>query len=366
MEIVPAHDPNAKSVQPSGDVLPGELLTYTIEYENTGGGTAFQVFVIDTLDENLDASTLSLSSGGMYNADTRQANWFIGELAPQAGDSVTMTVRVRSDVTSGTIIANQAQVHFPSAGEVTPTDLVIGMVNSLAAEPQSLMVVGTHELVITLGREATGTPLTYTVQIAPRYGQLSGVAPKLVYKAMDGFSGLDTFTFIVSHGQARSAPAQVSIQVQPDPTDQVAPMVTNTYPPAAATGIPVQNTAMSENPPGYAPIIQVTFSEPMSGTSLTGAIAMSGDITGVIRYDDLTRTATFVPSQALQPATIYTVTVDGGVRDKMGNSMSTPYIWGFTTTAAYHIKVVLPDLANTLRFPIMNAGETATPPWFRS
>ncbi len=62
-EAVCAYDPNDKLVHPDREgeenfTLLDEDLTYTIRFQNTGNDTAFSVVIRDTLDDNLDASTL--------------------------------------------------------------------------------------------------------------------------------------------------------------------------------------------------------------------------------------------------------------------------------------------------------------------
>jgi hypothetical protein len=58
-------------------------------------------------------------------------------------------------------------------------------------------------------------PLTYKVWAAPKYGKLTGVAPKLTYTPNKDFNGKDSFTFRVSDGKASSNVATVSITVNP-------------------------------------------------------------------------------------------------------------------------------------------------------
>lgn len=53
-------DPNDKEVTPKGDITPGTLLTYTIQFENLGNDTAFNVHVQDTLSSMLDANSFQL------------------------------------------------------------------------------------------------------------------------------------------------------------------------------------------------------------------------------------------------------------------------------------------------------------------
>jgi uncharacterized repeat protein (TIGR01451 family)/uncharacterized delta-60 repeat protein len=66
-EITGSHDPNDKQAVPSGygnnhTVFLSKPIQYTIRFQNSGSDTAFNVKVIDTLDAQLDISTLSLLS----------------------------------------------------------------------------------------------------------------------------------------------------------------------------------------------------------------------------------------------------------------------------------------------------------------
>lgn len=63
LEVRGSYDPNDKQVFPKGFtnqgiVLPGTRLHYHIRFQNTGTDTAFIVYVLDTLSDNLDLSTL--------------------------------------------------------------------------------------------------------------------------------------------------------------------------------------------------------------------------------------------------------------------------------------------------------------------
>ena len=61
--IVNSFDPNDKQVFPSGVILPDhEWLTYTIRFQNTGTAPAQHIYILDTLDTNLDVSTFTLLS----------------------------------------------------------------------------------------------------------------------------------------------------------------------------------------------------------------------------------------------------------------------------------------------------------------
>lgn len=53
-------DPNDKHVYPAGDIMPGTKLNYTINFENLGNDTAFNIYIMDTLSNRLDAGSLQI------------------------------------------------------------------------------------------------------------------------------------------------------------------------------------------------------------------------------------------------------------------------------------------------------------------
>ncbi len=59
--VVGSFDPNEKEVYPSGNIdTATHWLTYTIHFQNTGTAEAQHIYVIDTLDSNIDAGSFQL------------------------------------------------------------------------------------------------------------------------------------------------------------------------------------------------------------------------------------------------------------------------------------------------------------------
>jgi uncharacterized repeat protein (TIGR01451 family) len=127
-EVTTAHDPNELLVSPEGDVRPGDELSYTINYENEGEGIAFGVYITDTLEEDLDYSTLTVNGGGAYDPNTRTLTWFIGELQSKQQGSVSFSINVNQNAPDKAEVINFATVYFPSVPEVTRTN---GTVNRI-------------------------------------------------------------------------------------------------------------------------------------------------------------------------------------------------------------------------------------------
>jgi hypothetical protein len=134
-----ARDPNAK-YGPPGPVEAGQRLDYKVEYENEGEGIAFGVYFTDTLDEDLDATTLeigpvrdvrddvAIGPPGTYDPATRTITWFAGEVGPHEGGYAELSVNVRGDAAIGTEIINFATVYFPSVPEETRTNSVVAVI----------------------------------------------------------------------------------------------------------------------------------------------------------------------------------------------------------------------------------------------
>lgn len=80
-------------------------------------------------------------------------------------------------------------------------------------------------------------------------------------------------------------------------------------------------------------IIRATFSTGMNPLTInaTSFVVKNGAavVAGTLTYAGLT--ASFTPAVALLPATVYTVTVNTGAKDSLGNAMSANYIWSFST-----------------------------------
>lgn len=68
------------------------------------------------------------------------------------------------------------------------------------------------------GADPEGAPLSFSLQVLPENGVLSGTAPDLIYTPDNGFAGVDTFTFNVSDGVNVSANAVITIDVTSNPS----------------------------------------------------------------------------------------------------------------------------------------------------
>jgi uncharacterized delta-60 repeat protein/uncharacterized repeat protein (TIGR01451 family) len=131
MPILDSYDPNDKLVSPKGstnqgNVLPGKYFTYTVRFQNTGNDTAYNVVVVDTLDPNLDPSSLELlgSSHNYSFSISGKGNpvlkWrFANILLPDSFVNVvasngflTFRVKAKQGTPLGTQIRNNADIYF--------------------------------------------------------------------------------------------------------------------------------------------------------------------------------------------------------------------------------------------------------------
>jgi uncharacterized repeat protein (TIGR01451 family) len=86
-------------------VLTGRLLTYTLDYANSGPGAATNVVITDTVPTN--TTYQSCSGGSACGESSGIVSWTIGTLAGGSADNVRFSVLVSPDLSTGDTIRNQ-------------------------------------------------------------------------------------------------------------------------------------------------------------------------------------------------------------------------------------------------------------------
>ncbi len=119
-------DPNEKHVYPIGAITQGELLTYTIHFENLGNDTAFNIHIMDTLSAHVDPATFKvitsshpvsaqmIADGAMNTLRFDFANILLADAsAPEENKGfVTYQIKAKTGLAAGTEIDNTAHIYF--------------------------------------------------------------------------------------------------------------------------------------------------------------------------------------------------------------------------------------------------------------
>ncbi len=148
--VTSSYDPNLISVTPSGYISSAvTTLKYTIQFENTGTDTAFNISVYDTLSDNVDPETLHfimashdmaaevLKSDGQNIIKFDFANINLPDSSHHGlCDGVVMyTINTRSGLAKGTEIYNRAGIYF-DYNPVVMTNTVLNIVGPPAGIPE--------------------------------------------------------------------------------------------------------------------------------------------------------------------------------------------------------------------------------------
>ncbi len=124
--------------------------------------------------------------------------------------------------------------------------------------------------------------------------------------------------------------------------DGVCPLVVSTNPLNGATNVPLSQ------------VITVTFNEEMNPESFTNTsfIITGSVVSGTISYSG--KTVSFTPSSPLTSNHTYSGRVTTAVKDLMGNTLQTDYVWTFSTGALLSPMVILTDPANNDSNVVLN------------
>ena len=142
LPVVNSYDPNVKSVEPKGVGASGNIpvstsnLDYTIQFQNTGTAPAFNVYIVDTLDADVDPSSLQIKSAShtmtpeWVASNVIRFNFYNIMLAdsfsnePASHGQIQYRIKLKSGLPLGTQIKNTAHIYFDNnAPIVTNTTL---------------------------------------------------------------------------------------------------------------------------------------------------------------------------------------------------------------------------------------------------
>lgn len=123
-EINNSCDPNNKSSSPDGNISPSQELNYIINFQNTGNDTAHNVFILDTINVNLDFNTLRINSAShnmtidVLAGEILKFN-FNNIMLPDSGMNepashgfVSYSIKPKANLPNGTQITNTAGIYF--------------------------------------------------------------------------------------------------------------------------------------------------------------------------------------------------------------------------------------------------------------
>ena len=146
--IKSSFDPNEMSVSPKGLIGSGTQLEYAINFENTGNDTAFNINIMDTLDNNVLPHTMRIvvasavmnismlrGSGGenIIKFDFPNINLLDSSHHNQCDGIVMFNINTRSGLPEGTTIDNRAGIYFDD-NPVVMTNTVENIIKSASVK----------------------------------------------------------------------------------------------------------------------------------------------------------------------------------------------------------------------------------------
>ena len=216
-------DPNFIEVKPPGCVPSDTTLVYNIHFENTGNDTAHNIYVLDTLPNNVDPGTMILlgasstmniahiTSGGLniVKFDFPGINLLDSSHHGLCDGMVFFKIKTRHSLATGTTLFNRAGIYF----DINPVVMTNEVENIISPNPATGVTTGPSSVctgsTIALANAATGGVWTCTNSHATvsATGVVTGVS-----------GGVDTVLYTVSNlCHTQFAVASKIVTVSPTP-----------------------------------------------------------------------------------------------------------------------------------------------------
>ncbi len=153
----------SKSVSPS-TAKPGEAITYTVAFSNSGPVTATNVMITDTISANLSAVSYSHSGVVLTPVVDSRYIWHGADLAPTAGGVITITGLLTKPLVAG-VFTNT--VIMAAAGLTQTADISLTVLNVAPVADTGIDQNRNVKEVVTLDGRASyddngGTAVTFT------------------------------------------------------------------------------------------------------------------------------------------------------------------------------------------------------------
>ena len=143
------------------------------------------------------------------------------------------------------------------------------------------------------------------------------------------------YTATITTGAADSTGDPLAANYSWSFTTAVSPVVLATVPINGATGVPLNQ------------VLSATFSKAMNAATINAAtFLLTGPgataVAGTVTYNATGSVASFTPSVALVPNTVYTATITTGAADSTGDPLAANYSWSFTTAVSPVVLATVP------------------------
>ncbi|MCW3124153.1 MAG: C-terminal target protein [Flavipsychrobacter sp.] len=220
------YDPNQVSVEPGGNIASGTKLQYTIDFENTGNDTAFNISVYDTLSPYVDMSSLELVAAtsvmniavmtqdgyNLVKFDFPNINLLDSSHHGECDGAVIFTVNTKQDLPDGTRIDNRAGIYF-DYNDVVMTNTVTNIIGipsgiaPLSADSHVQLFPNPVNDILTIGTTANAyselsitntigqSILTQTISTPQTKVNVKALSSGLYYITLRGESGIKVQKF---------------------------------------------------------------------------------------------------------------------------------------------------------------------------
>jgi uncharacterized repeat protein (TIGR01451 family) len=215
----------SKSVTPAS-AQPGQSITYTLAFTNSGAGSATGVRITDTIPLSVTGGSV-ISSGAVITPvnGTRYA-WQIGDLAPNDSGVITISGVLSSPLATG-IFTNSAVI-TTTATDSDPLNnsaavgLTVSNAPPVAADGSNSTAEDTPLSGTLSATDPNGDVLTYTLLTAPNplsaTVAITATSGGYVFTPTLNVNGVISFTFAVSDGLGSdNGVFTVTVTAQDDP-----------------------------------------------------------------------------------------------------------------------------------------------------